>query len=77
MRWLKDFKSLLENNPDVTDAELFRAFPELRFDQQRLNGALLYWRYGIVAEYFKKITLWDRIKKTFLNGIRSICFRGA
>lgn len=55
---------MLEDAPEITDAELYRAFPELRSDPKRMDAALLYWKYGIVADEFKTRwqKLWQKIK---------------
>lgn len=66
MRWLKQFKDILDKNPEITDAELFRAFPELKNDQERMTWALVYWHdREIVPEFqpwWKKVLqkLWNR-----------------
>jgi hypothetical protein len=52
MRWLKKFKEILDNNPEITDAELFRAFPELKSDPQRMDAALMYWKYDAIPVEF-------------------------
>ncbi len=65
MRWLDDFKKMIDNNPEVSDGELFRAFPELQFKEERMNAALLYWNRGIVVPEFKNKTVWHRIINFF------------
>lgn len=77
MKWLKQFKDILDNNPGTTDIELFRAFPELQGSQERLSAALLYWRFGIIAEEFKRVPLWKRLIKSIWNGFRRNSYRAA
>lgn len=75
MKWLKQFKEIVDNNPDVSDLDLFRSFPELKGRQDLLSAAFLYWRYEIVAEEFIKEPIWKRIVKYILNGIGRYCRR--
>lgn len=62
MRWLKDFKRMIDDRPEISDAELFRAFPELKGDGGRMDAALLYWKYGVVADEYK--TRWQKLWQT-------------
>jgi hypothetical protein len=66
MKWLEDFKEMVDNNPEMSDGELFRAFPELQFNQDRLTWALVYWHDQVVVPEFmpavRKETIWQRIK---------------
>lgn len=59
MKWLKDFKRMIDDSPEITDPELYRAFPELKGDSRRMDAALIYWKYGVVAEEFK--TRWQKL----------------
>lgn len=59
MRWLKKFKKTVDTNPEVTDAELFRAFPELKYEQKRMDAALMYWKHGAVAVEF--LPWWQKL----------------
>jgi len=54
----------------MSDAELFRAFPELKGEQRLLTYALLYWRHGIIVDEFRKDSIWLRCKKAIIDGFR-------
>lgn len=77
MKWLQQFKEIVDNNPDVSDIELFKSFPELKGKPELLTAALMYWRYEVVAEEFKKQSAWSRFVKFISNGIRRSSFRTA
>lgn len=77
MKWLQQFKEIVDNNPDVSDIELFKAFPELKGKPELLTAAFMYWRYEVVAEEFKKQSAWSRFVKYISNAFRRISFRAA
>lgn len=70
MKWLQQFKAVIDSQPFVTDAELYRAFPELQYKPERMDAALLFWHLGIVAPEFTepKKTLWQRFKALWRTG---------
>lgn len=77
MKWLEQLKELLVNNPETSDAEIFRAFPELKYDQKLLTAALMYVHYGHVALEFRKDSKWKRFLKFLTNAFRRISYRAA
>jgi hypothetical protein len=77
MKWLQQFKEIVDNNPGVSDIELFKAFPELKGKPELLTAALMYWRYEVVAEEFKKQSAWSRFVKLISDAFRRISFRAA
>lgn len=77
MKWLQRFKEIVDNNPDVSDIELFKAFPELKGKPELMTAALMYWRYEVVADEFKKRSVWSRFVKLLKDGIRRFGYRAA